>query len=487
MGKARQKPLTPEEADQLYIQRARTDFASYCYYVDPKYSDSARHLSLLHKKLMRIEAGLSLRDQTFMPPQHGKTHTATILFTAWYLGRNPDHNIIFATYAQDYAAKRGSDIRDVMQSAAHLAVFPNCVITQDTNAKDEFKLVGGGSLLALGRKGGGNGRNADGIILDDLIFGQTDADSAAGRLEVKNFYTGIVVSRCVNTTWIHIINTRWHEDDLSGWTLTEHEHENWNVLALTAICEDEASDPTHRKLGEALWPEKQSLDLLLGKKKTYSPRQWSAVFQQEPVPAGGTTFKTEHLKRKDEVAAPGEVPYFVVQSYDTAQKIESKNDFTVCTTWELYNRGPYLRHTLRKRVLATELQTLVYEHAGMHKPNLILVEDKSSGTQLVQALKGDGKLPILAINPTLNKELRFDLAAMVLASRSVAIPAEGANEWITDYRSELARVPASKFDDQADSTSQFLLWYDEWIRNRSAVNIIIKSGKPRFSEQLTGF
>lgn len=478
------KPLSAVERGLLFTHRAREDFATYCYYVMPNYKE-ARHLDLLHEKLMRIESGESTRDQTFMPPQHGKTVTASILFAAWYLGRHPDHKIIFATYSQDLADLRGSEIRAVMQSEAHMRVFPDCVIAKDTNSKSEFALTAGGSLVALGRKAGGTGRSANGFILDDITKDQNDADSAANRLEVKNFYSGVVMTRLLNKTWIHIINTRWHEDDLSGWTLSEHAHVAWDVLTLTAICDDELADPLGRKIGNALWPEQQDEALLLDKKKSSTARQWAAIYQQQPVPDGGLTFKAEDWRRRDEVAAPGEKPYFVVQACDTASKDGTQNDWTVIQTWELYKRGPYLRHVLRKRINATNLQSEVVAHAALHSPNLILVEDASSGLQLIQTLKGDGNLPIVGIKPTLNKQLKFQLAAMVWKARAIAIPGEGENDWILAYRTELLSVPASKFDDQADATAIFILWFDAWIRSSQVT--IIKSGRTLDRNQFNGF
>ncbi|MDQ2823582.1 MAG: terminase family protein [Pseudomonadota bacterium] len=478
--------LSNAEMARMVIQRARDSFPAYCVLMDPGYQ-LAPHLLILMDKLADIESGKSKRDQTFMPPQHGKTRTASELFAAWYLGRHPDKNLIFATYAQPLADTRGSAIRSLIQDPKHQAVFPDCRITHDSNSKAEFVFTRGGGLVALGRKAGGTGRRADGIILDDVIKDQEDADSDASRLEVKNFYSGVVITRLHNDTWIHIINTRWHLDDLSGWTLEEHEHENWNVLTLEAVCEEvnPANDPLGRQFGEALWPERQSLELLMAKKSSGTPRQWSALYQQRPVPGDGLTFNPAwFLKRLSDIADPGEKPTRIIQSWDIAQKDKQINDPSVCTTWHIFKRGVYLAHVFRGRLLYPALRKFVVEHAGIQHADLILVEAKSNGAPLVDDLLDGCSLPIKGLDPGgESKLIRAQRASSVPEGGRVAIPEEKETSWLRDYLIELTTFPASRHDDQVDSTSQFLNWYREY--SRIANLTVLVSSAPRASRAIT--
>ena len=473
------KTLSDDEKARLFIQRARDDFATYCVLMDPAYQ-LAPHLALLQQKLMLIEAGASRRDQTFMPPQHGKTRTASELFTAWYLGRHPDHNIIFATYQQELADTRGSAIRLLIQDPKHQAIFPDCRISRDSNSKGEFVFTKGGGLVALGRKAGGTGRRADGIILDDVIKDQDDADSAASRLEVKNFYSGVVITRLHNDTWVHIINTRWHLDDLSGWTLTEHAHENWNVLTLEAVCDtyNPVDDVLGRQYGEPLWPERQSLELLMSKKHSGSARQWSALYQQKPVPGDGLIFNPTWFKGQAGVCDYGEMPEMVVQSWDIAQKDQEQNDPSVCTTWAIYKRGVYLLDVVVRRMLYPELKKFVAQHAALWNASLVLVEDKVSGTPLVQDLLDGSNINIKALNPGAeNKEVRARRASAVIEGGRVAIPEDKSNPWIAAFIIEVMTFPVARHDDQVDSMSQFLNWYA--ARTRVGTFTILTSGRAR--------
>lgn len=459
--------LSDADAAKLIIQQARDHFPTYCVLMDPKYKP-ARHLRPLWEKLHSIESGESKRVQTFMPPRHGKTRTASELFTAWYLGRHPEQHIIFATYAQPLADTRGQVIRRFIQDPKHQAVFPDCVLTRDSNSKAEFVFTKGGSFVALGRKAGGTGRNADGIILDDVIKDEKDADSDAAREEVKSFYSSVVITRLHNDTWIHIINTRWHMDDLSGWTLQEHAHEGWDVLSLEAICEthNPDEDPLGRQFGEVLWPERQSLKLLLKKKGSTSARQWAALYQQRPVPSEGLTFNPAWFtKRLRDVADEGEKPIKIVQSWDIAQSEKEVNDPSVCTTWHVYKRGVYLANVWRGRLIYPKLRKFVVEHAKEWSPDLILVEGKSNGAPLVDDLQAGSNLPLKAIDPGQDKKLiRAQRASSVPEGGRVAIPEENSTPWWRDYFIEITTFPASRHDDQVDSTTQFLNWYREFSR-----------------------
>lgn len=477
--------LSAEDSARLQLQFARDNFAAYCILMNPDYA-LAPHLAILHAKLTAIEQGKSKRDQTFMPPQHGKTLTATELFSAWYLGRHPNKNLIFATYGQAYADTRGAAIRRLVQDPMHQAIFPDCRISRDSNTKAEFVLTKGGGLVSLGRGAGGTGRRADGIILDDVIQDQADADSDASRLEVKNFYSGVVMTRLHNDTWVHIINTRWHMDDLSGWRLTEDRPDYWNVLTLEAICEepDPAKDPLGRQLGEPLWPEKQGLEVLADKKASCTPRQWSALYQQRPVPGDGLTFNPAwFMKRLADLADPGEKPSRIIQSWDIAQKDKQINDPSVCTTWHLYRRGVYLAQVYRGRMLYPQLRKFVVEHAGEQQADLILVEAKSNGAPLIDDLLDGCNLPIKGIDPVDSKLIRAQRASSVPEGGRVAIPGESEASWVRDYLIELTTFPVGRHDDQVDSTSQFLNWYREY--SRIANLTVLVSAAPRASRAIT--
>ncbi|GEM_PF-948003 len=111
-------------------------------------------------------------------------------------------------------------------------------------------------------------------------------------------------------------NTRWHEDDLSGWLLREHEHEDWTVLDLPAINDS----------GEALWPDQYSLEALEGIRRALPPRDWSALYQQRPAPDTGDYFKREWIHEMDSIPSASTMQVFGASDYAVTA---DGGDFTV--------------------------------------------------------------------------------------------------------------------------------------------------------------
>ncbi|MEL7445574.1 MAG: terminase family protein, partial [Pseudomonadota bacterium] len=133
------------------------------------------------------------------------------------------------------------------------------------------------------------GRGADILIIDDPLKDREEAESEIRRETVWNWFTSTAYTRLEGLKAIIVIQTRWHEDDLTG-RLLEAEAEGkdqYKKLTLPAI--------NHR--GEALWPERFPADELIRTRDNIGPRDWSALYQQEPSPEEGTFFKREWFKR----------------------------------------------------------------------------------------------------------------------------------------------------------------------------------------------
>ena len=153
---------------------------------------------------------------------------------------------------------------------------------------------------------------------------------------------------------IIIIQTRWHENDLAGWLLRDHASENWDVLRLPAIAEQ---DEGFRKEGEALWPEKFPLPELERIRTAMGGRAWASLYQQRPAAAEGAIFKRDWWQF---FSPPLPVKFDqIVQSWDTAFKIGTENDFSVSTTWGVASDGYYLLHLWRRRVEFPELKRVL--------------------------------------------------------------------------------------------------------------------------------
>ena len=272
---------------------------SYAAYQWPNYADAPHH-RLIARKLEAVERGEIRRLMISMPPRHGKSMLASEFFPAWYIGRNPNHYVIAATYAQELADDFGRKVRNQIADPAYKAIFPGVALKDDsTSAKrfhisaplDAFATGQDGAYFAVGVGGPLTGRGAHLLLIDDPVKNREDADSETIRKKTREWYTSTAYTRLMKDGRVVVIQTRWHEDDLSGWLLAEHRHEGWDVLSLPAISDQ----------GNALWPEMYPVDRLNQIKLAVGPRDWSALYQQRPSPEEGDYFKAEWLRTVPEL------------------------------------------------------------------------------------------------------------------------------------------------------------------------------------------
>jgi predicted phage terminase large subunit-like protein len=269
---------------------------AYAAYQWPGYRDADHH-RLIARKLEAIERGECTRLMITMPPRHGKSMLASEFFPAWYLGRNPDHSVVMATYAQDLADDFGRKVKSQIEDPAYRNVFPGVTLADDSKSAKRFHIDGfdGGIEHALTQKGafyavgiGGplTGRGAHLLLIDDPVKNREDAESETIRKKTKEWYTSTAYTRLMPGGRIIVIQTRWHESDLAGWLQTEHAHEGWDVLDLPAIS----------PAGAALWPDQYDIEALEKIKLAIGPRDWSALYQQKPSPDEGAYFKSDWFR-----------------------------------------------------------------------------------------------------------------------------------------------------------------------------------------------
>lgn len=307
-----QPQLAPTAEDYAFSR-----LISYAAYQWPGYRDAAHH-RLIARHLEAVERGDIKRLMITMPPRHGKSMLASEFFPAWYLGRNPDHYVVTATYAQELADDFGRKVKNQIEDPGYQGIFPGVSLSDDSKSAKRFHIEGQtggyehglaqrGAFYAVGVGGPLTGRGAHLLLIDDPVKNREDAESEIIRKKTKDWYTSTAYTRLMPGGRIVVIQTRWHEDDLSGWLQTEHDHEDWTVLDLPAIND----------AGAALWPEQYDLDALEKIKRAIGPRDWSALYQQRPSPETGDYFKREwihtvdHLPPRDQMLIYGGSDYAV--------------------------------------------------------------------------------------------------------------------------------------------------------------------------------
>jgi len=420
------------------------------------------HNEVIASKLQSCLDGRITRLIINLPPRSLKSHAATVCFPAFVLGHKPSAQIICASYGQQLADKHSLDCRTLMGSEWYRGLF-RARLSPRKQSVQEFVTTANGFRLATSVGGVLTGRGADFIIIDDPLK-PDEAVSQTRRQAVNGWYDQTLYSRLNNKTagCIIIIMQRLHEDDLVGHVV---EQEHWEWVRLPAIAEE---DETHhivsplgqrtvrRRAGEALHPERESLETLENMRRTVGEYNFAGQYQQKPAPLGGGMVKAEWFKSYVRGEEPARFDR-IVQSWDTANKSSELNDYCVCTTWGLKGKRIYLLHALRERMEYPDLKRAVYQQAQRYHPDNILIEDKASGTQLIRELLRDGVYPVTRYEPTMEKVMRLHSITGTIENGFVYLPTE--SDWLAAYEHELTTFPSAKHDDQADSTSQALDWF----------------------------
>jgi predicted phage terminase large subunit-like protein len=385
----------------------------------------------------------------FLPPRHGKSLLGSIYFAAWYLGRHPDHQVIFVTYGQELSDDFGRRVRNLLMDPLYQAIFPDCRLSDNSMAAHRFTTTHGGAFFAVGRGGPITGRGANLLIVDDAIKDHEEASSPTVRKSLHDWFSSVALTRLMPGAAVVLIQTRWHQDDLAGKLLSSNCGETWNVLSLPAIAE---CDESFRRQGEALWPERFPLSELARIRAEVGEQVWASLYQQKPAAAEGVIFKREWWNT---YKTPIEIQFVkVIQSWDTAFKTGAENDFSVCTTWGVSENGYFLLHLWRGKVEFPELKRVFTSLAEQWKPTEILVEDRASGQSLIQELKSSTRFPIISVKSDSDKRSRAQAITPMIEAGKVFLPENAP--WVQVFLDETSSFPNGFHDDIVDSMSQAL-------------------------------
>jgi predicted phage terminase large subunit-like protein len=185
-------------------------------------------------------------------------------------------------------------------------------------------------------------------------------------------------------------------------------------------------------------------------RRTIGEYNFAGQYHQTPSPLGGGLVKAAWFRNY----APSELPQSfdrVVQRWDTANKATELSDFSVCTSLGIKAKDLYLLDVLRWRMEYPELKRAARELYEPFRPNVVLIEDKTSGTQLIQALLREGLYAVTRYQPQSDKVIRMH------GQTAVQVPESAP--WLAQYLQEMTVLPNGKHDDQVDSTAQMLDWF----------------------------
>lgn len=434
------------------------------------------HISAIAHLLGKVQSGQTKRVLITQPPRSLKSITTSVAWVAWYLGQNPSKTFICISYSQDLAADLSNKFKIVVQSQWYKDLFSRTRFS--SISEGEAKTTKGGGRITTSIGGTLTGRGADIVIIDDPLKAE-DAASVTARTRVIDWYQGTLMSRLNNQKHgaIIVVMQRLHEDDLAGHILDMGNEDsknsafigaNWEHLDLPAIAVENQSIAIsnnriyYRNEGDLLHPAREGQNELARLKRELGSQRFSAQYQQRPIPLEGNLIKRNWFRRynKSEIMILKSKPYArIVQSWDIATSTAETADWSVCTTWLKYESNHYLLDVLRVRRVFPDLKRLIVDHALQFTAQNVLIEQNGLGLPIYQDLYTHPPLGFprpIGIKAKEDKLVRMEAQSATIENGHVFLPSD--SQWLDTYLRELMAFPTSKYDDQVDSTSQYLKW-----------------------------
>ena len=425
------------------------------------------HIDAVCEHLEAITLGQIKRLLVNIPPGTMKTLMTSVFFPAWEWGpRGLAHmRYISASHNQTLALSNNVKTRRLISSEWYQNRWEiELMKDQDTKTKFENTQTGLREALAADSMTGARG---DRVIIDDP-HSVSSASSDKERQSTLDWFTESVPTRLVNpdSSAIIVIMQRLHEKDVSGLILEQE-------LGYEHLCLPMRFDPLRRCTtsifftdprtyeGELLFPQRFPERVVAGLEKTLGSIAAAGQLDQLPAPAKGNIFKNEWFG----VFYSVKKYQRIVISLDTASKAQELNDPTCATVWGVHTDGYDLLEIVLDRFIYPDLKKMIVKLAEKYKNQeyyaghtlfTILIEDKASGISLIQDLRKDTNLNIVAIEPSSDKVTRASTCSPQIENGKVFLKANA--DYTQAYLKELCVFPNTSHDDQVDSTSQFLNW-----------------------------
>lgn len=257
--------------------------------------------------LQRVADGQLNRLIVCCPPRLGKSLLVSKLFPAYWVSRYSTRFCAIASYSAELAYAHSREARHYYRAVGH-------PLSKDSTAVGNWLTPDRGGCIAAGVRGPFTGKGYALGIIDDPYKGPEDANSAAQRQKLIEWFQSVWLTRsepgvngAAGAAQV-VVLTRWHQDDLIGWLLSQESGaapQHWQVLNLPAIAEHPAQqlrfpdtcslEPDWRQPGQPLCPERFPAAELEQIRIRAGSYWWNALYQQRPSPAEGLLFRRHWL------------------------------------------------------------------------------------------------------------------------------------------------------------------------------------------------
>lgn len=414
-------------------------------------------------------------------PGSSKTEEVVINFIARGLALNARARFLHISYSDDLAVLNSETAREVVRSEEYQQLWPRKIASDADskkrwNVEDAGKKAGGVYATSLGGQitGFRAGHMAEGwqgaILIDDPLKVE-DAYSKTNRDKANRKLISTVKSRRANPdTPIVVIMQRLAEEDPTGFIKAGGIPGEWTFIEIPALITDEyvANLPEHiRPLVDSserdedgrfsYWPYKEPLQELLAAEKA-DRYVFSGQYMQRPSPLGGGIIRSAAFQRYTIVP---QLKYRMIYA-DTAQKTAERNDYSVFECWGLgLDNRIYLLDMIRGKWQAPELRQRAIDFWAKHAASngelnvaplrKMKIEDKASGTGLIQDIHASGGIPVEGIERNRDKLTRVMDVVSYIDSGLVCIPFDAP--FVSDFVTECESFTADDthaHDDQID-------------------------------------
>ena len=434
---------------EIRRRKARSSLIDYIGHMVPGFVSSWHHREIC-QKLEAVERGEIKRLIITLPPRHSKSMITSEHFPAWFIGRNPDKQIIAASYGADLAMDFGRKVRNAVRSEEYAMIFPGVELAADSQATGKWHTNKGGCYVAAGVGGAITGKGAHVAIVDDPIKNREDAESETARSRIWDWYRSTLYTRLMPGGAVVVIQTRWHNYDLVGQLLADTDSDDdWTVIDYPAISKD----------GEALWPDWYPIDELLRIKSVIGSREFSALYQQQP--SGDTTMGFDDDWLKYWTPKTDGLNLYIL--CDPASERKKTSDFTVFMVVGLgADQNYYVVDIIRDRINLTDKCKLLFDLHRKYNPLAVGYEKYGMQTDIehfryVMEQK-NYRFDITPLGGSMSKNDRIRRLVPLFEAGRVYLPhtckhtdyvgnkVDMVKEFVDEYR----EFPVSRHDDMMD-------------------------------------
>lgn len=415
-----------------------------------------------------------------IPPRHMKSISLSVGLTPWAWIRKPELQFVYFSYASTLSIRDGVKARRVLDSPKYKQWFGDKFsLTGDQNTKIRYDNDKGGYRICTSVDGVATGEGGDLLIIDDANNVQ-EAESDAVRTGTNQWFDEVIQSRFNNpkTGALISIQQRSNAKDLTGHIMSKYGND-YTYLILPGRFEVDTrrkmslktfhgfEDPRKAE-GELLWPERFGVEEMAALEKGLGPFGTAGQIQQRPAPREGGIVPLDKFNRYKVMPAV-ETWQRITLTYDTALKEKELNAYSVCQAWVETSRGLFLLYIWRRKCRYPELRRNAKSLCETWTPHEVLIEDKSTGSTLIQDLQEDKKYPIKGIDPGgIDKVMRMEAEASAIDSGLCWLPEDASViitnpmggemncSWLPEFEDEVINFPNGEYKDQIDPMSQFL-------------------------------